>query len=84
MEYIQEMRNVLHDLEARIQKTKLNVENINQLMQVGDRFFQALLKITFLVYIKSLSSPGIVFPKGNKSASFRSFFLTGMVSQSSI
>ncbi|XP_077689901.1 dynein axonemal heavy chain 17 [Eretmochelys imbricata] len=33
MEYIQEMRNVLHDLEARIQKTKLNVENINQLMQ---------------------------------------------------
>ncbi|XP_039357479.1 dynein heavy chain 17, axonemal isoform X9 [Mauremys reevesii] len=33
MEYIQEMRNVLHDLEARIQKTKLNVENISQLMQ---------------------------------------------------
>ncbi|XP_075760265.1 dynein axonemal heavy chain 17 isoform X2 [Pelodiscus sinensis] len=33
LEYIQEMRNVLHDLEARIQKTKLNVENINQLMQ---------------------------------------------------
>uniref|UniRef100_A0A8C3FY90 Dynein axonemal heavy chain 17 n=1 Tax=Chrysemys picta bellii TaxID=8478 RepID=A0A8C3FY90_CHRPI len=55
-------------------KTKLNVENINQLMQVGERFFQALLKIIFLVYMKSLSSAGIVFPKGSKSASFRSFF----------
>ncbi|XP_039201063.1 dynein heavy chain 17, axonemal isoform X2 [Crotalus tigris] len=33
MDYIQEMRNVLYDLETRIQKTKLNVENIGQLMQ---------------------------------------------------
>ncbi|XP_077184230.1 dynein axonemal heavy chain 17 isoform X3 [Paroedura picta] len=33
MEYIQEMRNILYDLETRIQKTKLNVENIGQLMQ---------------------------------------------------
>ncbi|XP_015272477.1 PREDICTED: dynein heavy chain 17, axonemal [Gekko japonicus] len=33
MEYIQEMRNILYDLETRIQKTKLNVENIEQLMQ---------------------------------------------------
>ncbi|XP_062977556.1 dynein axonemal heavy chain 17 [Elgaria multicarinata webbii] len=33
MDYIQEMRNVLYDLETRIQKTKLNVENIDQLMQ---------------------------------------------------
>uniref|UniRef100_A0ACB8EKG7 Dynein heavy chain 17, axonemal n=1 Tax=Sphaerodactylus townsendi TaxID=933632 RepID=A0ACB8EKG7_9SAUR len=33
MDYIQEMRDVLYDLETRIQKTKLNVENIGQLMQ---------------------------------------------------
>ncbi|XP_034645210.1 dynein heavy chain 17, axonemal-like [Trachemys scripta elegans] len=41
MEYIQEMRNVLHDLEARIQKTKLNVENISQLMQENADLFKA-------------------------------------------
>ncbi|KAJ7315905.1 hypothetical protein JRQ81_002067 [Phrynocephalus forsythii] len=33
MDYIQEMRNVLYDLETRIQKAKINVENIGQLMQ---------------------------------------------------
>lgn len=36
MEYIQEMRNILYDLETRIQKAKLNVENIEQLMQVSN------------------------------------------------
>lgn len=34
MEYIQEMREVLYDLSTRVQKTKLNVENISQLMEV--------------------------------------------------
>ncbi|XP_019398323.1 PREDICTED: dynein heavy chain 17, axonemal [Crocodylus porosus] len=33
MEYIQEMRDSLYNLEARIQKTKLNVESVVQLMQ---------------------------------------------------
>ncbi|XP_015735401.1 dynein heavy chain 17, axonemal [Coturnix japonica] len=33
MEYIQEMREVLYDLSTRVQKTKLNVENISQLME---------------------------------------------------
>uniref|UniRef100_A0A8D0H5U7 Dynein axonemal heavy chain 17 n=1 Tax=Sphenodon punctatus TaxID=8508 RepID=A0A8D0H5U7_SPHPU len=32
-EYIQEMRDILYDLETRIQKTKINVENIGQIMQ---------------------------------------------------
>lgn len=35
MEYIQEMREVLYDLNTRMQKSKLNVENIGQLMEVG-------------------------------------------------
>ncbi|NXP09467.1 DYH17 protein, partial [Thinocorus orbignyianus] len=33
MEYIQEMRDILYDLQAKVQKTKLNVENISQLME---------------------------------------------------
>ncbi|XP_040542548.1 dynein axonemal heavy chain 17 isoform X5 [Gallus gallus] len=33
MEYIQEMREVLYDLNTRMQKSKLNVENIGQLME---------------------------------------------------
>nr|XP_003217173.1 PREDICTED: LOW QUALITY PROTEIN: dynein heavy chain 17, axonemal [Anolis carolinensis] len=33
MDYIQEMRDVLYDLETRIQKAKFNVESIDQLMQ---------------------------------------------------
>ncbi|KAL8163407.1 UNVERIFIED_CONTAM: Dynein heavy chain 17, axonemal, partial [Gekko kuhli] len=41
MEYIQEMRNILYDLETRIQKTKLNVENIEQLMQENAELFKA-------------------------------------------
>ncbi|NXJ22597.1 DYH17 protein, partial [Dicrurus megarhynchus] len=33
MEYIQEMRETLHDLQRRVQKAKLNLENITQLME---------------------------------------------------
>ncbi|NXE57526.1 DYH17 protein, partial [Casuarius casuarius] len=33
MEYIQEMRDILYNLETRIQKAKLNVENITHLME---------------------------------------------------
>ncbi|PKU27917.1 dynein heavy chain axonemal [Limosa lapponica baueri] len=33
MEYIQEMRDILYDLQARVQKAKLNMEKINQLME---------------------------------------------------
>ncbi|NXC57105.1 DYH17 protein, partial [Aleadryas rufinucha] len=33
MEYIQEMRETLHDLQRRVQKVKLNLENITQLME---------------------------------------------------
>lgn len=34
MEYIQQMRDVLCDLQTRVQKTKLNVDSITQLMEV--------------------------------------------------
>ncbi|XP_062482469.1 dynein axonemal heavy chain 17 isoform X3 [Pezoporus occidentalis] len=34
MEYIQQMRDVLYDLQNRVQKAKLNVENITQLIEV--------------------------------------------------
>ncbi|NWU29126.1 DYH17 protein, partial [Dyaphorophyia castanea] len=33
MEYIQEMRDTLHDLQRRVQRAKLNLENITQLME---------------------------------------------------
>ncbi|NXI41699.1 DYH17 protein, partial [Galbula dea] len=33
MDYLQEMREILCDLQNRVQKTKLNVENITQLME---------------------------------------------------
>ncbi|NWU53608.1 DYH17 protein, partial [Dromas ardeola] len=33
MEYIQEMRDVLYDLQTRVHKAKLNMENISQLME---------------------------------------------------
>ncbi|KAF1507297.1 Dynein heavy chain 17, axonemal, partial [Eudyptula minor] len=33
MEYIQEMRQILYDLQTRVQKAKLNMENITQLME---------------------------------------------------
>ncbi|XP_009470045.1 PREDICTED: dynein heavy chain 17, axonemal isoform X2 [Nipponia nippon] len=33
MEYIQEMREILYDLQTRVQKAKLNTENITQLME---------------------------------------------------
>lgn len=35
MEYIQEMRDILYALDSRIQRTKLNVENVRQLMEVA-------------------------------------------------
>lgn len=35
MEYIQQMRGVLYDLHNRVQKAKLNVENITQLIEVA-------------------------------------------------
>lgn len=35
MEYIQEMRETLHDLQRRVQRAKLNLENIIQLMEVA-------------------------------------------------
>lgn len=35
MEYIQETRGVLDDLQTRVQKAKLNVERITQLMEVA-------------------------------------------------
>lgn len=34
MEYIQEMRETLHDLQRRVQRAKLNLQNIAQLMEV--------------------------------------------------
>ncbi|XP_063266171.1 dynein axonemal heavy chain 17 [Prinia subflava] len=34
MEYIQEMRKTLHDLQQRVQRAKLNLKNITQLMEV--------------------------------------------------
>uniref|UniRef100_A0A674H6Q3 Dynein axonemal heavy chain 17 n=1 Tax=Taeniopygia guttata TaxID=59729 RepID=A0A674H6Q3_TAEGU len=34
MEYIQEMRETLHDLQRRVQRAKLNLQNITQLMEV--------------------------------------------------
>ncbi|GCB64614.1 hypothetical protein scyTo_0014794, partial [Scyliorhinus torazame] len=34
-EYIQEMRNILHDLESRIQKSKNNVETMHLMMLVS-------------------------------------------------
>ncbi|XP_065549706.1 dynein axonemal heavy chain 17 [Lathamus discolor] len=34
LEYIQQMRDVLYDLQSRVQKAKLNVENITQLIEV--------------------------------------------------
>lgn len=34
MEYIQEMRETLNDLQRRVQRAKLNLENIIQLMEV--------------------------------------------------
>ncbi|NWX62644.1 DYH17 protein, partial [Promerops cafer] len=33
MEYIQEMRETLHDLQRRVQRAKLNLQNITQLME---------------------------------------------------
>ncbi|XP_075025374.1 dynein axonemal heavy chain 17 [Calonectris borealis] len=33
MDYIQEMREILYDLQTRVQKAKLNMENITQLME---------------------------------------------------
>ncbi|XP_040979289.1 LOW QUALITY PROTEIN: dynein heavy chain 17, axonemal [Aquila chrysaetos chrysaetos] len=33
MEYIREMREILYDLQTRVQKAKLNLENITQLME---------------------------------------------------
>lgn len=36
MEYIQEMREILHNLQNRIQKTKQNIEGITQAMQVSE------------------------------------------------
>ena len=35
LEYIQEMREILYDLQTRVQKAKLNRENIVQLMEVA-------------------------------------------------
>ena len=35
MEYIREMREILYDLQTRVQKAKLNMENIAQLMEVA-------------------------------------------------
>lgn len=35
MEYIQETRGILYDLQTRVQKAKLNVEHITQLMEVA-------------------------------------------------
>lgn len=35
MEYIREMREILYDLQTRVQKAKLNLENITQLMEVA-------------------------------------------------
>ncbi|XP_010006976.1 PREDICTED: dynein heavy chain 17, axonemal [Chaetura pelagica] len=35
MEYIQEMREILHDLQTRVQKTKLNTKSITQLLEVA-------------------------------------------------
>ncbi|XP_061233427.1 dynein axonemal heavy chain 17 isoform X1 [Neopsephotus bourkii] len=42
MEYIQQMRGVLYDLQSRVQKAKLNVEHITQLIEVcsADPLFQ--------------------------------------------
>lgn len=34
MEYIQEMRETLHDLQRRVQTAKLNLQSITQLMDV--------------------------------------------------
>lgn len=34
MEYIQEMREILHDLQRRVQSAKLNLQSIIQLMEV--------------------------------------------------
>lgn len=34
MEYIQEMRESLHDLQKRVQMAKMNLQNITQLMEV--------------------------------------------------
>lgn len=34
-EYIQELRDILYALDSRIQRAKLNVENISQLMEVA-------------------------------------------------
>lgn len=36
MEYIQEMREILHNLQNRIQKAKQNIEGITQAMQVSE------------------------------------------------
>ncbi|KAM6377247.1 dynein axonemal heavy chain 17-like [Pluvialis apricaria] len=35
MEYIHEMRDILYDLQARVQKAKLNMDSITQLMEVA-------------------------------------------------
>lgn len=34
-EYIHEMRDILYDLQARVQKAKLNMDRITQLMEVA-------------------------------------------------
>lgn len=36
IEYIQEMREILHNLQNRIQKAKQNIEGIRQAMQVSE------------------------------------------------
>ncbi|OXB61088.1 hypothetical protein ASZ78_013651 [Callipepla squamata] len=45
MEFIQEMREILYDLNTRMQKAKLNMENISKLMERKDNKDTALLDL---------------------------------------
>lgn len=57
MDYIQEMRDIVYDLETRIQKTKLNVDGIGQLMQVSNtiRHYKKLYSLIYSQFCTFIS-----------------------------